>query len=411
MYISNSKTFSTVMLLTGIGCVSLGSCSKKNAKENEVSRPNIVFIMSDDHAQHALSCYGGTIDPTPNIDRLAEEGMKFNHCFVTNSLSAPSRAAILTGKYGHLNSVKMNYDLFNNTQPYLGKWLSKAGYQTAMIGKWHLKSHPTGFDYWKILPGQGDYWDPKMVEMGDTAINKGYVTDIIADQTIDWIKNRDTNKPFFVMCHHKAPHVLHHAKKAHQDLYKNQDLPLPANFHDDFSTRPAARQGRLNFTSFDSINEYDRQGDPPPDLTDKEYKEWCYQTFFKGYYRVCESLDENVGRLIDFIDQSGLKENTIVIYTSDNGFFLGEHGWYNKMWMYEESLHIPFLIRYPKEIEPGTENNEFIMNIDFAPTFLDYAGMDIPEDIQGVSIRPLLEGKKPIIIPSPSMASGPKGIN
>ena len=368
---------------------------KPHRPEKKAARPNILFIMSDDHAKNALSCYGGTIQNTPGIDRLAEEGMRFNHCMVTNSLCAPSRAAILTGKYGHLNSVKINReDTFDNTQEHLGKWMQAAGYQTAMIGKWHLHSIPTGFDYWKILPGQGTYQDPVMIEMGDTSVQKGYVTNLITDITINWIENRDKTKPFFVMCHHKAPHVLHIPEKGKEDLYQ-EDLPLPDNFYDDFENRVAAHHSKLRWTSFDSINNYDRQGKPPAGLSPKEYKEWCYQNFFKGYYRVCESLDENVGRLIDYIDHSGLKENTIVIYTSDNGFFLGEHGWYNKMWMYEESLHIPFLIRYPKEIQPGSVNDDFIMNIDFAPTFLDFAGMKIPKEIQGKSFRPLLQGKTP----------------
>ncbi|MBL7111606.1 MAG: sulfatase [Bacteroidales bacterium] len=374
--------------------VLLFSCNPKN--EHIVQGPNILFIMSDDHAKHALSCYGGNIDSTPNIDRLAEEGMMFNHCMVTNSLCAPSRAAILTGKYGHLNSVKINReDTFDNTQEHLGKWMTAAGYQTALIGKWHLRSEPTGFDYWKILPGQGEYWDPEMIETGKKSVNKGYVTNIITDETINWIKNRDKNKPFFVMTHHKAPHVDHHPGNKHKHLYTNVDLPIPENFHDDFSTRKARHESILRWTSFDSINVWDRQGDPPAGLTNRQYREWCYQNFFKGYYRVCESLDENVGRLIDFIDDSGLKENTIVIYISDNGFFLGDHGWYNKMWMYEESLHIPFVIRYPKEIKPGTINDDLVMNIDFAPTFLDYAGIAIPDDIQGSSIRQLFTGNTP----------------
>lgn len=378
--------------------ISLGllliSCNRKNQQISQL--PNILFIMSDDHAKHALTCYGGNIDPTPNIDRLAEEGMKFNHCMVTNSLCAPSRAAILTGKYGHLNSVKINReDTFDNAQGHLGKWMTSAGYQTALIGKWHLRSEPTGFNYWKILPGQGEYWDPMMIEMGKESIQKGYVTNIITDETINWITNRDKSKPFFVMTHHKAPHVDHHPDIKHKHLYINEDLPIPENFHDDFLTRKARHKSILQWTSFDSINVWDRQGEPPAGLSARQYKEWCYQNFFKGYYRVCESLDENVGRLIDFIDNSGLKENTIIIYTSDNGFFLGDHGWYNKMWMYEESLHIPFLIRYPKEIKPGSINDDFVMNIDFAPTILDFACNEIPSDIQGKSFRQLLNDQTP----------------
>lgn len=411
---------------------------KKFANNTFSDKPNIIFIMSDDHASNAVSSYGGILAKaakTPNIDRLADEGVRFTNSFCTNSICAPSRAVLLTGKYSHINGQLDNRGTFDGNQETFPKLLQRTGYQTAMIGKWHLKSDPTGFDYWNILPGQGDYYNPVFIEMGNRKNYKGYVTNLITDFSLDWIKNRNNENPFCLLLHHKAPHRNWMPDIKHLSMYDNVDIPVPETFYDDYKTRSdAARQqemtiakhmnlswdlkltpeDRVNLTGLErswvqklnrldeeQLNAWNASYEPKnrafrqADLKGDELIEWKYQRYIKDYLRCIASVDDNVGRVLDYLDDSGLTENTIVVYTSDQGFFLGEHGWFDKRFMYEESLRMPLLIRYPGGIKKGMVNNDMALNLDFASTFLDYAGTAIPDDIQGSSLRPLLEGKTP----------------
>ncbi len=362
-------------------------------------RPNILFIMSDDHAAHAMSCYGSRINETPQIDRIAKEGIRFNNCFCTNSICAPSRAAILSGTYNHVNGVKALGDEFDGRQATFPKLLQQHGYQTAIIGKWHLghggHADPTGFDYWSVLPGQGEYYDPVFIEMGEKKQFKGYVTDLTTDFTIDWLEKREKDRPFMVMCHHKAPHRPWQPPEKYADLYEDIDIPEPPTFHDDYETRSEAAKAATMRVERDLNDKIDLKGTPPEGLSDQALKSWRYQRYIKDYLRCVASIDENVGRLLDYLDEEGLTENTIVVYTSDQGFFLGDHGWYDKRFMYEESLRMPFVVRYPKAVRPGSVSDAMALNIDFPVTFLDYAGVPIPAEMQGRSLRPVLEGNTP----------------
>ena len=362
------------------------------------NKPNILFIMSDDHASHAMSCYGSRINETPHLDCIAQGGMRFDNCFCTNSICTPSRATILTGTYNHVNNVTTLASKMDGRQLTFPKLLQKQGYQTAVIGKWHLGHggiyDPTGFDYWNVLPGQGLYHDPEMFEMGEKKVFKGYVTDIITDFSLDWLRERDTNRPFCLLCHHKAPHRQWEPDEKHARMYEDIDIPEPETFNDDYSNRArAAAEAKMRVER--DLNPGDLKQPVPQGLTSEEEKSWKYQRYIKDYLRCVASIDDNVGRLLDYLDEEGLTDNTIVIYTSDQGFFLGDHGWYDKRFMYEESLRMPFIIRYPEEIKPGTVNEDIMLNVDFAPTFLDYAGIDIPEQMQGTSFRPLLNGQVP----------------
>jgi len=358
------------------------------------SKPNIIFIMTDDHASHALSCYGSKINKTPNLDRIAEEGMRFNNCFCTNSICAPSRAVILTGKYSHLNGVIDNRMKFDGSQETFPKLLQKAGYQTAMIGKWHLKSDPTGCDYWNVLPGQGAYHNPVMIEMGQRKKYTGYVSDIITDHCLKWLKAHKGGKPFCLMYQHKAPHRRWEPAKRYAKLYEDLDIPLPETFNDDYKTRSAAAAA-ATMTIERHLTRSDLKMDPPKGLAGQALKKWKYQRYIKDYLRCVASVDDNVGRLLDYLDTAGLTENTVVIYTSDQGFFLGDHSWFDKRFMYEESLRMPLLVRYPKEIKARSVNNDIVLNLDFAPTFLSFAGVAKPAEMQGRSTLPLLHGNTP----------------
>lgn len=404
------------------------------------SRPNIVFIMADDHASKAISCYGAGINHTPNIDRLAAEGMKFNHCYVTNSICTPSRAAILTGTHNHVNGVMTLSSTINKHLPNVAKQLRTAGYQTAMIGKWHLGEgaahEPSGFDYWSVLPGQGDYWDPTFIEPQGEKVLEGYVTDIITDKTRDFIRARDRDRPFFVMCHHKAPHRSWECHDRHKHLYRDR-IKVPETYTDDYKNRArAAKIAKMrvaeDMTYFDlglaqpdggrakgerifSAMGFSQRKIPAPTQAElKDFKlvdvedgtvfrfetpaelaEFKYQRYMQRYLRTIQSIDDSVGETLDLLKQEGLEENTIVIYTSDQGFFLGEHGWFDKRFMYEESFQMPFLIRYPAEIRAGSECEDIICNVDFAPMFLDFAQVKIPSYMQGVSFRSLLRGETP----------------
>jgi len=361
-------------------------------------QPNIVFIMSDDHAAHAISSYGSKINRTPNIDRIANEGMRFDRCYCTNSICAPSRAAILTGQYNHLNGVETLGHKFDGRQTTFPKLLQAAGYQTALVGKWHLGHggvhDPTGFDYWCVLPGQGEYHHPMMYEMGKERHFSGYVTDIIADLSLQWLQQRDRERPFLLMCHHKAPHRPWEPDDKHMHLYEDEDIPEPETFHDDYSNRSeAARRATMRVER--DLDPVDLKREPPEHLNAEQLKSWKYQRYIKDYLRCIASVDDNVGRLLDFLDSEGIAEDTLVIYTSDQGFFLGDHGWYDKRFMYEESLRMPFLVRYPREVPAGAVMDAMALNVDFAPTFLDLAGVEIPSSMQGRSLRPLLNGRIP----------------
>jgi len=354
--------------------------------------------MADDHAAHAMSCYGSRINETPNLDRIAAGGMRFDNCFCTNSICSPSRATIFTGTYNHINGVTTLATHMDNRLLTFPKLLQEHGYQTAVIGKWHLgqgPAHwPTGFDYWIILPGQGLYHNPEMVEMGRKEVVKGYVTDIITDLSLDWLKKRDRGRPFCLFCHHKAPHRCWEPDEKHALMYEDVEIPEPETFDDDYSNRArAAADAKMRIA--EDLHERDLKQPVPSGLTAEQEKKWKYQRYIKDYLRCVASIDDNVGRLLDFLDAEGLAENTIVVYTSDQGFFLGDHGWYDKRFMYEESLRMPFIVRYPREVKAETVDENMILNVDFAPTFLDYAGIEVPEEMQGRSFRPLLRGQLP----------------
>lgn len=406
-----------------------------------VERPNIVFIFSDDHALDAISAYNGRfkdVAPTPNIDRLAKEGAVFNNSFCANSICGPSRACILTGKHSHENGFMRNGDRFNGDQMTFPKLMQKAGYQTAIIGKWHLHTNPTGFDHWEVLPGQGHYYNPDFKQMnGKKKRYNGYVTDIITDNSINWLENRDKEKPFILMTQHKAPHRNWASAQRHLTLFDDITMPEPETLRDDYSGRSKWLKknemslknhfhwqhdlkfhGRTPFPDkfVDAVGngEYDRmniddrriwdQAYGPKNysflgkvadnkLSEDEILQWKYQRYMKDYLRTIRAVDENVGRLLDYLDKQGLTENTIVIYSSDQGFYLGEHGWYDKRWMFEQSMKMPFLIRWPNVIKPGTNSNSMIQNIDYGPTFLDVAEANIPEEMQGESLVPLFKGE------------------
>jgi arylsulfatase A-like enzyme len=361
-------------------------------------QPNILFIMSDDHAAHAMSCYDSKINETPHLDRIANEGIRFDNCFCTNSICAPSRAAIHSGQYNHVNGVKTLGDKFDGKRPNVQKELQKNGYQTALIGKWHLghggDHDPTGFDYWNVFPGQGAYHDPEMIEMGEKKVFPGYATDIVTDMSLSWMEERDKDRPFMLMLHHKAPHRPWDPDEKHAHMYEDVDIPEPETFNDDYSNRAyAAKEARMRIDR--DLTKLDLKMDPPEGLSPEELKSWKYQRYIKDYLRVIASIDDNVGRVLDYLDEKGLAEDTIIMYTSDQGFFLGDHGWYDKRFMYEESLRMPFIVRYPKSIPAGSVTTDLANNVDFAETFLDYAGIDIPDYMQGNSLRPVMEGRTP----------------
>lgn len=377
-------------------------------------QPNILFIMSDDHATNAISCYGSMLKdvlPTPHIDRLAREGMRLNNCLVTNSICTPSRACIMTGKYSHRNGVYTLHDDLDRDQQNLAKCLRAGGYQTAIIGKWHLHTEPSGFDYYNVLPGQGLYHDPILKEKGEPWQDRktggksypGYATDVITDLSLAWLKKRDRTKPFFLMCHHKAPHGLWEYAPRHEHLFDNIDIPEPASLWEDKSHRSAGSRehGRTIFTLSERMNALKRGKAWPTGrldttgMTDTQKIKTAYQKYLKDYLRVVAAINENVGRLLDYLDEAGLTEDTLVVYTSDQGMFLGEHSLYDKRWIFEESLKMPFLVRYPREIKAGSNNDDIIINVDFAETLLDYAGIAIPDDMQGRSFRANLAGSTP----------------
>ena len=370
-------------------------------------RPNIVFIMADDHGRQAVSAYGGALIRTPHIDRLAREGMRFDHALAGNSICSPSRAMLLTGQYNHRCGVRRLDAPFDGSQTTFPKLLQQAGYQTAIVGKWHLFTEPTGFDFYSVLPGHGRYVDSPFKETGRPwgadgnrggEIRPGYVTDVITDTALGWLERRAKEKPFCLMIHHKAPHAPHEPAPRHKDLFPDAVFPEPPNLLDDYAGRaPEPVADRLIWSRLLQQCEPQYQsvrgrftGDRARDTR------LMYQEYVRNYLRVVAALDENVGRVLDHLDRTGLADNTVVIYTSDNGYFLGEHGFYNKMWMYEESLHLPLIVRMPKgrgAAPAGAVSDALVGMIDIAPTVLDLAGVRPPAELQGTSMRPLLFGE------------------
>ena len=428
-----------------LGMAAAVSCQQKDGKEETY---NIVYIMTDDHTAQMMSCYDTRYMETPNLDRIAADGVRFTNSFVANSLSGPSRACMLTGKHSCANRFYDNTTcVFDSTQQTFPKLLQKAGYQTAVIGKWHLESLPTGFDYWEIVPGQGDYYNPDFITMQDGTVHRhGYITDIITDDAIDWMENgRDKKKPFCLLIHHKAIHRNWMADTTHLSLYEDRTFPVPETFYDDYAGRTAAaaqemsiekdmdpiydlkmlapgKDSRLRHTYETMLSRMDKEQRAAwdrfynPIIEDfikknpkgKELAEWKFQRYMRDYMKTVKSLDENVGRVLDYLEQEGLLENTLVVYTSDQGFYMGEHGWFDKRFMYEESMRTPLIMRLPDRFvrENGLEADgandgkprdipELVQNIDYAPTFLELAGAEIPDDIQGVSLVPLLKGEHP----------------
>ena len=423
----------TILLITAL-IISFSACTS-NRPKNIVERPNIVFIMSDDHAYQAISAYNPDLIETPNIDKIADRGIKFNKAFVTNSICAPSRAVILTGKFSHLNGVRGNGQIFDGNQQTFPKVLQENGYQTSMIGKWHLKSLPTGFDYYNILPGQGDYYNPNFIKQGEDTIYQGYVTDIITKLSVNWLKDRDKTKPFLLMMHHKAPHRSWMPAIKNLELFDDKEFPLPINFYDDYEGRDALKQQlltvknhmdiRMDFKvpcdTCDTVSvnhwapgEYwrrlDRLSSEERQIWTNSYRkeelefyevredetkfdQWKYRRYMEDYLRCIVSVDESVGQVLDFLIENELDENTIVVYTSDQGFYLGEHGLFDKRFMYEESMRTPLMVKYPEEIRENSQTELLVQNLDIAPTLLDVAGVSIPEDLQGKSLRPIWQNK------------------
>jgi arylsulfatase A-like enzyme len=388
------------------------------------SKPNIIIILTDDHAISTIGAYGSKYGATPNIDRLAKEGALFKRAFVVNSICGPSRAVLLTGKYSHMNGMRNNRDRFDASQDVFPARLKQSGFQTAWIGKWHLVSYPQGFTYWNIFPGQGQYYNPDLINMqGDTTRKEGYATDVITDLTIDFLEKRDASKPFFVVVGEKAPHRTWMPDVQDLGKFDQVNFPLPKNFYDPYTNRIAAGMQDMSIEKTMKLG-YDLKMKSEPDalaasflarmnpdqrlkwntyydkidedlkkrkLEGKELTEWKYQRYMKDYYSTTLSLDRNIGKILTYLDKSNLTKNTIVVYTSDQGFYMGEHGWFDKRFMYEESMRTPLIIRYPGMIKPGTVSNQIISNVDFAPTFLEIAGLAIPKEIQGKSMVPLFK--------------------
>ncbi len=382
-------------------------------------RPNILFVFTDDHCTQALGAYGSQINQTPHLDRLAREGMLFRNCFVTNAICGPSRAVILTGKHSHRNGFIRNGQTFNGAQQTFPKLLQQAGYQTAIIGKWHLRSAPTGFDHYEVLIGQGPYYNPPMIRDGQRVQHTGYTTDVITNLALDWLQaGRDTAQPFLLMYQHKAPHRNWQPGPRQLTKYDGVTIPEPATLFDDGSGRGRAAQEQ-EMTIAGHLSPHDLKLAPQRGLTaeqrevwDRAYGpkneafrqaqlkgrdlvRWKYQRYVKDYLRCVDAVDENLGRVLAYLDQSGLADNTVVVYSSDQGWFLGEHGWYDKRWMYEESFRTPLLVRWPGVVRPSSENRDLTSNLDFAQTFLEIAGVSPPADMQGASLVPLLKGQTP----------------
>ncbi|MDX1761943.1 MAG: sulfatase [Christiangramia sp.] len=431
-----------IFFLAFLSAIVLFSCNDKKEKKpdniEEQQKPNIVFIMTDDHAAQAISAYGHPVSqlaPTPNIDRIANNGAKFLNNFCTNSICGPSRAVILTGKFSHINGFRMNGEVFDGSQPTLPKFLKNAGYQTAIVGKWHLHGKPQGFDYWNILNDQGNYYNPEFIHQNDTTIVNGYATDIITDMGIDWLESKRRKKePFFLMVHHKAPHRNWMPPIRHINTYDSVTFPLPDTYFSKHKGQVAAQQQLQTIyedmyeghdlkmtvekgsdslrhnpwtSDFERMSKEQRKAwddayRPKNDafheanLSGRELAEWKGQRYLRDYMGTVQAVDEGVGKILDYLDEQGLTDNTIIVYTTDQGFYLGEKGFFDKRFMYEESLAMPLMIQYPPAIEPGTTVDALTQNLDFAPTFLDFAGAEIPKAMQGKSLKPILTGNENI---------------
>ena len=422
-------------------CPELATFPVNAAEKAAAVGPNILYIMCDDHSMQTISAYGSAISklaPTPNIDRLARRGMLFRSAFVENSLSTPSRACLITGLYSHQNGQRQLGEGIDTTRTFFSELLQKAGYTTGMVGKWHMHCRPKGFDYFHILNNQGSYYNPVFCsnrEYGKYKQEKGYATTLITDHAIDFLERRDKSKPFCLLVHHKAPHRNWMPEEKYFGLYGDVEFPLPKTFWDDYATRGSAASTQkmridddmrmiqdlkvpetLDTTDVESMDSYyallgetsrftpeqrvafDKYYMPrnkkfiEAKLSGKELVKWKYQNYIRDYVAVIRSVDDNVGRLLDYLEQNGLRDNTIVVYTSDQGFYMGEHGWFDKRFMYEESFHTPLIISYPGHVKEGTECNQLVQNIDFAPTFLDLAGVKKPTEMSGRSLRPLFKG-------------------
>ncbi|MCU0472157.1 MAG: sulfatase [Bacteroidales bacterium] len=423
----------SALFCTGVS-VPLHGQNRVKSIPDQKSRPNIVYIMSDDHAYQAISAYGGPLKdlaPTPNIDRIAANGVRFDRCLVTNSISGPCRAVILTGKYSHLNGFTRNDGQlpFDGSQQTFPKLLQAAGYNTAMIGKWHLGSDPTGFDYWDILPGQGSYYNPDFLNKDGKYTIQGYVTEIITEKSLDWLKEaKETGKPFMLMMHHKAPHREWQPGPGELTLYKDITFPEPLTLFDDYANRGTAEKtqdmtiaktmlieednkmfkdrSRMKITGLDRMDPEQMKAwnnvyDPiirrfyEAGLTGDDLVRFKYQRYMQDYLACIAAVDKSVGEVLDFLRANGLDKNTIVIYASDQGFYLGEHGWFDKRFMFEQSYRTPLLIEWPGITKPGSVNKDMVSNLDLAETFLDMAGVKIPADMQGSSMVPVLKGKTP----------------
>lgn len=429
----------SLLSFAALSCVA-ATAQAQHKPADAQRRPNIVYIMCDDHAFQCISAYGSPISklaPTPNIDRIAERGMRFDRAFVENSLSTPSRACLMTGLYSNQNGQRQLGEGIDTTRTFFTEQLQQAGYQTAVVGKWHMGCDPKGFDYYHIYNDQGQYYNPQYRGTdtdGKYIVEEGYSTDLTTDHALSFIEHRDTNKPFCLLLHHKAPHRNWLANTKYFGLYDNVTFPMPETFYDDYETRGSAvRTQKMSVTkdmrweqdfkvpemldtanadSWDSylslMNEVNRMNPEQriawgkyyfprnrrlleARLTGKELDEWKYQNYIRDYMSVIKSVDESVGRVLDYLDSHGLTDNTIIVYTSDQGFYMGEHGWFDKRFMYEESLRTPLLIAYPGHIQPGTVCNKLVQNIDYAPTFLDLAGISKPKELPGRSLTPLFK--------------------
>ncbi len=425
----------------------LGACGERKVEtvvdQEPQSRPNVIFMMADDHAYQAIGAYGSRLIETPNIDRLAEEGIRFDRAFVGNSICSPSRATLLTGKFSHANGLRNNINVFDGSQQTLQGLMQQVGYETAIIGKWHLKSEPTGFDHWDVLPDQGEYYNPDFVSAQGTRRVEGYVTDIITDLAVDWLeRGRDRGKPFLLFYHHKAPHREWWPPLENPDEFHATALPEPDSLFDDYAGRGrAAREAEMRISDhmglsndnkikpenaaalghkpfMDWYNDaYGRQFDEymndvqrdaldavygpinedfiARDLRGDDLTRWKYQRYMQDYLATIRSVDDNVGRLLSWLEANGQLDNTIIIYTSDQGFYLGEHGWFDKRFMYEESFRTPLLLRWPGKVEDGGARQAIVQNVDFAPTILDIAGAAVPGDMHGKSLVPLFAADDP----------------
>lgn len=434
----NRPTLPSAMLTPAAitALVPMVACQTAN-KQAEEKPYNIVYIMTDDHTQQMMSAYDSTFAETPNLDRIANNnGVRFTNSFVANSLSGPSRACMLTGKHSHKNGFLDNESgtPFDGSQPTFPKYLQEAGYETALFGKWHLISYPTGFNTWEIVPGQGDYYNPRFIQQnGDTIVRQGYLTNLITDLSLDWLENRrDKEKPFALLIHHKAQHRNWMADTCNLELYEDKTFPVPETFFDDYAGREAASTAEMRILDhMDNIYDLKMDRDDKTshlqstyrafvgrmdsaqrakwdafyepiiedfysrNLKGRELAEWKYQRYIRDYLKTLKSLDDNVGRVLDYLEENGLMDNTLIVYTSDQGFYMGEHGWFDKRFMYEESFRTPLVMHLPKGFDRRGDIDQLVQNIDYAPTFLELAGIEVPEDIQGVSLVPLLKGENP----------------